>query len=574
MTLDNQIQEIVAREMKNGGFSGSHEVKQMNEKPHISGCINTNGLNKISIGYNPEYNQEKLSLMTRDVSRHEVNHKKYKGFNGCPRNLEYHVEKIYEPIADVLSEKGFNSSDAHYVANVLEDSILHSDLSGRFALDGISEAFSDAGRSTENQQYTPFYDAHVKLNMFLWGNKKHKRQLKKYFVHDNKKQEKISEVVQKFIERSGLKEIGRDRNSIRNFLNDENNWKKISGIYAEEFSKLMESNYAMPIFNHSGKGTKGRESESRGIVEGNEFDYEMEKEEYKMKRVQRNYDSKDKKPSLMDSFESLDLLYQSLAKKLNFKPETYTESEQRPVFFYGERPFDPDRDNSRHVVLGINEDGKVELKKRRYGETMDIPHKISPKGFPETRFCLMDTSGSMKYNPNNEMDSTGNLTNVGKTGIIKWGDNSKYHYALLGWYGLLEYLKYTHQLDQTTIGLGNFSNETRVSHGLEAAKRNALTPQFQGTKIEPEKIRDMFRGEGNLIYTISDGEIENWSSIRNEFIKKAKEHSYFHLQIGSGNEMTKDLGRNGMNVVEIHDANDLANKVIEITDENFRGAKQ
>ena len=84
----------------------------------------------------------------------------------------------------------------------------------------------------------------------------------------------------------------------------------------------------------------------------------------------------------------------------------------------------------------------------------------------------------------------------------------------------------------------------------------------------------MFRGEGNLIYTISDGEIENWSSIRNEFIKKAKEHSYFHLQIGSGNEMTKDLGRNGMNVVEIHDANDLANKVIEITDENFRGTKQ
>src|SRR3989338_5073418 len=298
MTLDNQIQEIVAREMKNGGFSGSHEVKQMNEKPHISGCINTNGLNKISIGYNPEYNQEKLSLMTRDVSRHEVNHKKYKGFNGCPRNLEYHVEKIYEPIADVLSEKGFNSSDAHYVANVLEDSILHSDLSGRFALDGISEAFSDAGRSTENQQYTPFYDAHVKLNMFLWGNKKHKRQLKKYFVHDKEKQEKISEVVQKFLERSGLKEIGKDRNSIKNFLNDENNWKKISGIYAEEFSKLMESNYAMPIFNHSGKGTKGRESESRGIVEGNEFDYEMEKEEYKIKRVQRNYDSKDKKPSL------------------------------------------------------------------------------------------------------------------------------------------------------------------------------------------------------------------------------------------------------------------------------------
>ena len=73
-----------------------------------------------------------------------------------------------------------------------------------------------------------------------------------------------------------------------------------------------------------------------------------------------------------------------------------------------------------------------------------------------------------------------------------------------------------------------------------------------------------------MVYTISDGEIQNWSSIKNEFIKKAKEHYYFHLQIGPGNVMTNDLEKNGLEVVEIYNAQDLANKIIEITDSSFR----
>ena len=125
-------------------------------------------------------------------------------------------------------------------------------------------------------------------------------------------------------------------------------------------------------------------------------------------------------------------------------------------------------------------------------------------------------------------------------------------------------------LNQTTIGLGNFSSETRIARGLESAKRNALGPQFGATTIDTLKIKDIFRGEKCLIYTISDGEIQNWIAMKDEFIKKAKEHYYFHLQIGSGNEMTQNLEQSGLNVFEIHNAQDLAQKVIEITDKNFR----
>ena len=574
-TLDNKIQTIVTQEIRNGRFSGSYKIVQISEKPPISGSINTQGFNQIEIGYNPTYEQVregKLPIMARDVTKHEINHRKYHGFNGCPRNLDYHVEKIYEPIAEVLekTKRGFNSTDAHYIANALEDSILHADLNRKFALEGIVEFFSDVGRSAENGEDSPFYEAHVKLNMFLWGNKKQKKELKKYSVRNKEKQKQIAKVVQGFLKKSGLAELKRDRQKIRDFLNNEDNWNNIARAYAEEFSQLMEPNYALPIINHSGKGTKGRGQ--GGLIEGNEFDREMETERYKMKRVKRAYNNPkgDRVPSLMDSFEALDLLYQSFARQLRIKIETYTESEQRSIFWHGQRPFEPDKDNLKHIVFGFDEKGKVELKKRRYAETMNVPHKISPKGFPETRFCLLDSSGSMQYNPKNEYDINGNPINTGRTGIIPWGDNSKYHYALLGWYGLIEYLKQNHLLNQTTIGLGNFSSETRIARGLESAKRNALGPQFGATTIDTLKIKDIFRGEKCLIYTISDGEIQNWIAMKDEFIKKAKEHYYFHLQIGSGNEMTQNLEQSGLNVFEIHNAQDLAQKVIEITDKNFR----
>src|SRR3989344_4533577 len=574
MTLDNRIQTTVAKEIKEGKFSGSWKVEQTNEIPHISGSINLRGFNRIIIGYNPEYEQVRrgqLVIMARDVARHEINHRRYWGFNGCPRNLEYHIEKIYGPIAEALAPKGFNETDAHYLANAFEDSILHADLGGRFSLDGITEFFSNVGRNMSEEQYSAFYDAHVKLNMFLWGNKKQKKRVAEYFIHDKEKQKQIAGIVQGFLRKSGLAGLGRDRDRIRALLNDENNWETIARAYAEEFSQLMEPNYALPIINHSGRGTKGRESEKqKGMVEGNEFDREMEKEEYKIRRIQRAYKLGDKIPPLMESFEALDLLYQSIARQLKLRIENYTETEQRPVFWFGERSFDPDRDNLRHLTFGFDDGGEVELKKRTHAETMNIPHKISPRGFPETRFCLLDTSGSMKYNTDNEHDNRGSPINIGKTGAIPWGDNSKYHYALLGWYGLLEYLKQNHLLNQTTIGLGNVSSETRIARGLEESKREALSPQFGGTVIEDSKIKDIFRGRRSLIYTISDGDIFNWEDIKDKFIKGAREHHYFHLQIGPKNKMTEDLEKNSLKVIEIRNGEDLANKVIEITDSSFR----
>ena len=580
-TLAKQIKETVKKEIELGGFSGAYKVEETSETPHILGRIDILKLGSIVISYNPDYDSERLRLMARDVTRHEQNHRAYRGFNGCPRNIEYHTERFMEPMAKILMKKGFNEEDVHYIANTLQDSILHTDLNSAFSLEGISELFSDVGKSSEIG-FTSFYDAHVKLNMFLWGNKKQKRQQKPYAVKDKEKQKKIAEVVQNFLRRTGIGDLEqevtiggkpvkvKDKERIREFLNNEANWENISQIYAEEFSKLIEPSYALPIFNHSGRGTKGRESEAPLPSDGNEFDKAMKGEDYKMKRVWRAYTNSKETPPFIETYEAMDMVYQMLARKLNIKVQAFTESEQRPVAWFGRKDFDPEKDKPRHLTFGFDDKGDLVLKIKPHYTTINIPHKQNPRGFPEARFCLLDTSQSMKYNPDNE-GFPGEPRNIGKTSIIPWGDNSKYHYLQLSWYGILEYLKQNHLLSQMTISLGNFSGETIMARGLQEAKKNALRPQWQETEIDESKISEIFSEQGNLIWTISDGDVQNWSDIRNDFIGAAKRHCYFHLQIGDETEMSRELREKGFKVVIIKRAADLAQKVIDVTGSVYRG---
>ena len=209
--------------------------------------------------------------------------------------------------------------------------------------------------------------------------------------------------------------------------------------------------------------------------------------------------------------------------------------------------------------------GDLELRKKRFHEDIPIEYKINPKGFPELRFCLLDTSSSMALSPDND-------GNIGKTNIITWGDNSKYHYALLAWYGLLEYLKQNYLLKQTGISLGNFSNKTILGKGLHEAKEIALNPQWGGTVLDLKKVKEIFEGNKMLLFTISDGEIGNWPSIKSSFIENVKKHHYFHLQIGIRNDMSDDLEKEGLFVEFIKGNHDLAYKVIDLTDKMYRGA--
>ncbi len=714
--LEDKVNEIVSKEIIQGRFTGTHKVKEIKSRNRFKAHINL-ATDEMFIGYDPRYIDEegmkKFEETITDIPRHEIDHEKYEGFMGCPRNAELHMECFMEPMSKVLFPQGFNMKDVHYLSNALQDTILHKDLSKEFSLDGITNFFEAVGKSRKEKKFTSFYDAHVKLNHFLWGNKKQKRQLKRYQISDAQ----VKEVLENFLKKTGIKHMTKivkndlsktggstvyDHARIRDYLNDETKWKDISKIYAEEFSKLMKPGYAMPMSDNSGEGTKGydsdqgqepqggqsgedEDSESSGSQqgeegsgeqegedqssgsgkdgddqdgqgdedkddkssggsgsqdddndkdgdqdgsgsgdqeddgdqggdqedgddqgsgsgqgdqddsddedsgsssdpsqsdgdgmddagplnpvfmpeEGNKFDKEIYTPDFKNRVIRAAYRNNKKLPSLFSQFESLDLLYQMLARELKVNAETFSQQSKFPIYRYGKRPFDPQKDNLKHVKFGLNDKGKLELQKKKYHEDMPLEYKLSPKGFPNARFGMIDSSGSM----GEAIDHTGK----GKTSIIPWGDNTKYHYALLAWYGFLEYLKQNHLLRQTSVSVANFSDNTYVGKGLMQAKRTALNPQWGGTHLDLDKIKEFFKYRDMIIFTMSDGELGNWSSIKDEFIKNAKKHHYFHLQIGGTSRMAKDLEEAGLKVVPIANAKDLASTVIDLTDKLYRG---
>ncbi|MDD5192575.1 MAG: hypothetical protein PHH54_01565 [Candidatus Nanoarchaeia archaeon] len=565
--LYNIIQKTAENEINSGSHKGNLILEEFYEKPHFEGKTKLN-TGDIEIRYNPEYenrNPGKTSIVAKDITFHEIDHAKYKNCIGCPQTLNNHVKLFYEPMADVLLKKGFSQSDVHYCANALQDTILHYDGSanGRRSLEGIALFFKDVGENSKDEKgkikFTGFYEAHVKLNMHLWGNKQQKKSMKKFYTH----KDEINKAMKNFLKKTKGK----------NFLN-ESDWKSIAELYAEEFSRLMEPGYAMPLLNHSGKGTKGKESGKQGGLEqevdseqdsdeGNVFDRQMRTKEYKKSRIRESYSNDEKAPSWIDNFEAMDLLYESLAQKLNIKSKTFTQDSKMPICYYGKRDFDPKKDNLKNLGFGYAENGELGLKKKRWHQDLPISVKKRPLSFPRMRFGLLDTSDSMREDVNGG-DS------VGSTKIFPWGDKSKYHYALLSWYGFLEYLKQNHLMNQTNIDLGNFSSRTLVGKGLKQAKEIALAPQFGTTKIELDKINHFFEGRDSLIFTLSDGGISNWDSIKDDFIKNAKKHQYFHLQIGHSNGTTEDLEQAGLYVDYIRNAEDLAGKTIDLTDKLFR----
>ncbi len=578
MATKQEIKSVVEGESTKGGFDfrdiSVEELRRQEREPHFQ--MKTSLENrKTEIKYDASYedkNPEQTAIVIRDGIRHEIDHHGYRGYYGCPRNLDNHVDLIYEPIMDILHPNGFSPEDAHYVSNCLEDTILHDDLHNGFSLDGISKFFQDVGDGVK--KFTPFYEAHVRLNMTLWGNKNQKKEMQRYFTHDKKERKKVLEAMKEFLEESGINDFKqdlsgeqiRDKGKIRDFLLDEKNWAKIAKAYAENMSKLMQPSYAQSLMNHSGAGTKGREAEESS-GEGNEFDRQMKSREFKRARVQRAYGLGETAPSWISQFDAMDLLYESLAKKLTIKAETFTKQASMPIFWYGSREFDPETDDFKHIILGAKDSGELDIRKKRWHENMPLEVKVSQRGFPRARFGLIDCSGTMAYSPSGSEDA-------GSKSIISWGDNSRYHYALLSWYGFLEYLRQNHLLTQNAVDLVGFSDSTVVGKGLLDAKKVALSPQFGNTNLDLDKVSEFFEGRGNLVFSISDGEVHNWDSIRNEFLEQAGKHYYFHLQIGNQTQMFRDLRKAGFYADQVRGNQDLANKTIDLTDRILRGGKK
>ncbi|GEM_PF-2473688 len=554
------------------------------------------------------------------VLRHELNHKGGGFLQGCPRTMDLHVQEILEPIAETLKKKGFANvpvMQGHtlysYIANMFEDWLDNSEIGnvmdhiGLFVCydaDAKSNGLNDVSKKRAkkkadktlngtspdanvdknkiNEKISPLFDAFIQLQEKFIGGKRSKKLMDSYRSHDKN----VDDVLSSFMKRSTLQDYKItvfsarkkipvqmfDRKKALSYCLDEKNWKKIAIIFAEEFSKLIDKKqldneeYVKKTFQKMIGESDTFEDElsdpdTMMKYVWKKFSEGEEDEEINKKLHVRNKNIPFNPPAYVDSYMALDVVYKRIARNLDIKTETPTITTSFPIMHYGRRMFDPEKDKISKTRLRMGDSGYLELFVKRFYETIPIEYTKGIQKIPDIKLFVLDTSGSMKLPVIG--DDKGRIMNPWAEEEKQWGNKSRYHYALVAWYGLQEFLRKQGALKHATSKLINYSSETKTAKNLDDARKLALTPQFGGTSLELSVIEKLF-GKNELIISVSDGDMSNWSSIKEEYIRRAKQNQYVHIQIGEETIMTKDLVTAGLLVVYDTGEN-MAKLIIDFT---------
>lgn len=579
--IENMKLEVILEENITARVAISEKAKV----PCFRGCIDAKTLSDISISYNPSYldevenAEEKLVSTVKGILYHEHGHKTV-----CPRTLNNH-EILLNVVAEVLKEKkkysGFACAD---MLNAFEDLVDNTKCAFDFGCSGEFLFYDDCGR--HSKKFNDYFEAFVRTQMAIYGNKNSKKVMNKYYTNSKKSRQ----AVVNFLKRTGINSItasfstnksdvlAKDREKITNYIANPKNWKELARIFTEEFSELIEPGipfYSIQMGTGEGEGEfsldendkmegvyrryKGKNEKLDG-----EDDFEFNDEDSKYKGetdLSKSHAGKFNPPSYIDRYEALDLLYKRLAKNLDIKVSANTKSEQMPMSWFGKKKHNENETLSR-IKFGFDEKGNVILTSPKYHVDMPVEYHLRPDSFPQINFVMLDTSGSMQSPVSGK--GHGKIMNPWDDGGRHFSDTSAYHYAILSWYGLLEFLRKNGNLKRDNVKFANFSNRTILSKNLKDAKKSAFSPQFGGTELDMKEVNSVFENKEMLTLSLSDGQISNWDNIKKEFVEKAKQNYFVHIQIGASCSMTKDLEEAGLPVVYDRGEN-LPKIIIDLT---------
>ena len=503
---------------------------------------------------------------TGDVAIHEVGHDKLPNDVdglGCPQDIEYKEIAVDAVVRGMLENNKFSQNGAAYLENTISDVINNINGSKYTRFDGLTAYLGEQGELNEGK-YSLLFEAFTKLNMELWGNNMQKIFLKKYYTNN----QKVEDAVQSCIKELNL---GTNKEDNIKILFNKDEWDNIYYIFSKHLSKLMDAPAPEILFG-SGSDGKGyavpASFDDSGNIDPEKVNDPMlkkvlDKDNMKKSLVKRNAQGKSI-PSFVDNWSALDMLYQGLASEIYIKAETMQKGESMPIASIQSRIFDPDKDNLEKIIFGkilIDDSGAPALAVPRTYLEHAVKYKKSIKSYPELNIALLDISTSMLQSSNG--------SGVGHKHIIPWGDSSKYHYAVLAYYGVEKAL---HRLGvgvKTKYNVITFAEDTEstgsVGYYDDIRKQRILNPTFgNSTNIDPDVLLKECREEGSILMTISDGEIHNWSSIKNQFKNVIKDKFYVHFQIGAETKATQDLLSWGATVIPITNARDLPRKAIDV----------
>lgn len=512
--------------------------------------------------------------IAEDVGFHEVGHCKLKDDHdglGCPEDLQG-KEVAVDAVSKAMLEAGkFSQDGALYLENMIADIIDHTNCAQYTKLNGIAMYFAEQGELSGGT-FSPLFEAFVKLNMRLSGRREQNTMLKAYYANAPK----VDEIVEACIRDAHLTT---DRTRNREMLFDKAQWLQTFYAFAKHLVQLMDQD-ASEVLPHIGIAGKGYKvpavfgKEARFDLEDADdpmFRRVLDNDNLKKIMLRRNKDGQTA-PHFLESWQAKDYLYQALASEIIIKADAPKRGERMPIAPIQARTFDPDKDEVNDILFGrilLDENGQPTFAVPRAHIEHTARYKQSVTSYPELNIAVLDNSPSME-----EAAKKGG--SVGNKSIIPWGDQSKYHYGVLSYYGVEKALHRMGVGTRTRYNLITFSHET-VATGEKSyedrseIKRRILNPVFgRDTRIDVGVLARQAAQPGSVLMTMSDGVIANWSEIKEKFRQIISDKYYVHFQLGEDTETTRDLERWGASVIKISDASMMPKKAIDIAQKFYQ----
>jgi hypothetical protein len=545
-------------------FRGTVKIEESYSRPCFNGSTDFSSINS---SYNPKYPFHEVSVETpaekclEVLLEHEITHSRDEDLRGCPQTRKIDISNVLTPIAGVLKSKNIPNvpigTQGHttytYFANLFEDYIVHSIMSGRKKTQGICLMYDDDVEAVE--KVNPLFEGFLKLQARTFVDKTGISLIKKHLSQDKK----ASEVVKNYIERTGILKLQGDERI--KYLCAPENWSNLSSIFAEEFVKLLDmkdlNKNFFPVFG----GNDLKELNDEGVLMGLAF------ESYE--RGSGKESGQFEPLPFIENNLALKGVYRMLAKKINIKTSASSVETQREVTRVQRRPFDINKDPIERLDYGVNSAGKLEAQIGKFPISVTSRYQMTTGNFHEVRFGLIDTSSSTKDSINGK---SGRVMNPWASEKGQWTDTSIYHHELLCYFGLNELFRRKGALKKVNTRAGVFSDNTKLGKDLDESEYLVLHPAFGNTYLDARVLNELFSGEQCLIYTLSDGEVQNWGNIKKKFIEGAKRHDYFHVQFGSPSQMSRDLKKAGLYVLD--DCGEQTPKIlIDLTKKQVFGEK-
>ncbi|MBS3076324.1 hypothetical protein J4481_01115 [Candidatus Pacearchaeota archaeon] len=527
----------------------------------------------LKTGYNPiqDLRQERYAklkkikdpletLVLQVGSGHEVAHWElpFGSGKGCPFDT-YNHDKIVEGIKKGLPKN--KQQFASYLANAFEDTLINPRVKEYFGdFSGTILFWDGEGQRTQEETgkkgFTPLYEAFVKVNLHLFGDRLDKIFLRRNFTNN----EKVDKAVNEVIKNLNLEEGINDTTPLFN----KSQWPRMAEQYARAMSNLLDE---MPQERMSAYDSgQGSPEDSKEKKSGNGVEEKSKSNEGKEEIVYGRYKAGETQSPNIESFEQLDTLYQKLAQDIPVKVEAITRESSMEISPLNYRPFDEETDNPLKIKTSkffFDENG-FNFAYPNQPLTIDYKQKVQRKAFPNLSLIWLDASGSMASGINGDS---------GSKIFIPYGDKSKYHFGVLGCYGIENFLIKQGIAPYIEFGMALFSGETRFKKGdyndLPKIRKFRLNPDWNVTNLDASVLKQALSGEGDFALSISDGDVSNWDSEKEEIKKLIEQNYYAHIQLGSGTSMTEDLKYWGMPVFYVNSGEDLTKLMVDITKNTY-----